>query len=95
MNILIITGGSLDTGWADNFLKEIDYDYVIVADSGLLYADKLGIAPDVILGDYDSVQEGLLDKYQNTDIKTYPREKDYTDTHIAVKIGRASCRERV
>ena len=84
MNILIITGGSLDTGWADNFLKEIDYDYVIVADRGLLYADKLGITPDVILGDYDSVQEGLLDKDKNIDIKTYPREKDYTDTHIAV-----------
>lgn len=40
--------------------------------------------PDMILGDYDSVEAGLLDKYKSTDIKTYPREKDYTDTHIAI-----------
>ena len=38
----------------------------------------------MILGDYDSVEAGLLDKYKSTDIKTYPREKDYTDTHIAI-----------
>ena len=32
----------------------------------------------MILGDYDSVEDGLLDKYKSIDIKTYPKEKDYT-----------------
>lgn len=84
MNTLIITGGYINTGWAGTFLKTIDYDYVIAADSGLSYADRIGVTPDLILGDYDSVDHGLLDKYKNIDIETYPKEKDYTDTHIAI-----------
>jgi thiamine pyrophosphokinase len=40
----------------------------------------------LILGDYDSVDKNVLDKYRKTaDVLTYPPEKDYTDTHIAVK----------
>ena len=84
MKTLIITGGSLDIEWAADFVRSVNADYIIAADSGLKYIDKLGLVPDLILGDYDSVEEGLLDKYRSIDIKTYPREKDYTDTHIAI-----------
>lgn len=84
MNTLIITGGYINTQWAETFIKTIDYDYVIAADSGLAYADRIGVTPDLILGDYDSVDHGLLDKYKNIHIETYPKEKDYTDTHIAI-----------
>lgn len=84
MKTLIVTGGSLDINWAKGFVKTINAEYIIAADSGLKYINELGLMPDMILGDYDSVEAGLLDKYKSTDIKTYPREKDYTDTHIAI-----------
>lgn len=84
MKTLIVTGGSLDIRWAKDFIKTIQAEYIIAADSGLKYIDELGLVPDMILGDYDSVENDLLDKYKSTDIKTYPREKDYTDTHIAI-----------
>lgn len=84
MKTLIVTGGSLDIDWAKEFIKTINAEYIIAADSGLKYINELGLVPDMILGDYDSVEDGLLDKYKSTDIKTYPREKDYTDTHIAI-----------
>ncbi len=84
MKTLIVTGGSLDVTWAKEFIKTINAEYIIAADSGLKYIDELGLVPDMILGDYDSVEDGLLDKYRSIDIKTYPREKDYTDTHIAI-----------
>ena len=84
MKTLIVTGGSLDISWAKDFVRTINAEYIIAADSGLKYIDELGLVPDMILGDYDSVEAGLLDKYKSTDIKTYPREKDYTDTHIAI-----------
>jgi len=84
MKTLIVTGGSLDICWVKEFIKTINAEYIIAADSGLKYIDKLGLVPDMILGDYDSVEDGLLDKYKSIDIKTYPREKDYTDTHIAI-----------
>lgn len=84
-NILIISGGSVDYKWASEWLKNRKYDYVIAADRGLMHADKLGLKVDFILGDYDSVDTSVLDKYRkNTQTVTYPKEKDYTDTHIAV-----------
>ena len=59
--ILIITGGTVDYEWAKDWLSAKTYDYCIAADSGLVHADKLGIRVDYILGDYDSVNERLLD----------------------------------
>ena len=62
--ILIITGGTVDYEWAKDWLSAKTYDYCIAADSGLVHADKLGIRVDYILGDYDSVNERLLDTYK-------------------------------
>lgn len=62
--ILIITGGTVDYEWAKDWLSGKTYDYCIAADSGLVHADKLGIRVDYILGDYDSVNERLLDTYK-------------------------------
>ena len=90
-NVLIITGGSIDTGWAEQWLDDqknngVEYDYCIAADSGLGSADKLGIAVDYMLGDYDSVDRDVLARYQgNIPGDVYPAEKDYTDTELAIK----------
>ena len=55
----------------------------IAADSGLETVEKLGIEPDIIIGDFDSVNHERLDKYKN--ILKYPGEKDDTDTMLCVK----------
>ena len=40
---------------------------------------------DFLLGDYDSVDKDVLDRYKsNTEFEIYPKEKDYTDTHLAI-----------
>ncbi len=83
---LILTGGSMDIDWAKDWLKDKSFDYCIAADSGLSYADKLGVRVDYLLGDYDSVDGQILEKYKKqTAFKVYPREKDYTDTHLAIE----------
>ena len=61
MKTLIVTGGSLDISWAKDFVRTINAEYIIAADSGLKYIDELGLVPDMILGDYDSVEDGLLE----------------------------------
>lgn len=87
---LIFTGGFVDIEWAEKWLtdrqtEDEKFDYCIAADSGLVYADKLGIRVDFLLGDYDSVDECVLEKYKKkVDFEVYPREKDYTDTHLAI-----------
>ncbi len=75
-------------------------DYVIACDSGLDNADRYGIVPDLVVGDFDSVSSGNLRKIeeegngrekdaqgdaQGINYIRYPKEKDDTDTMIAVK----------
>lgn len=81
---LIITGGSLDFNWAEKWLCGKTFEWIIAADKGLYYADKLGVISTHILGDYDSLQDGIIEKYSGINIKKYPCEKDYTDTHLAI-----------
>ena len=82
---LIVTGGSINVAWAKEWLDNQTFDYCIAADSGLEYADKLGLKVDYLLGDYDSVDKDVLDTYKsNTEFEIYPKEKDYTDTHLAI-----------
>lgn len=54
---------------------------VIAADGGLRHTQQLGITPDVILGDFDSL--GYVPQGANV----YPVEKDDTDAMLAVRRG--------
>lgn len=62
---------------------KIESGFYIAADSGLETAEKLGIKPDIIIGDFDSVEPELLAEYQN--IIKYPAQKDDTDSMLCVK----------
>ena len=44
--MLIVTGGHLDIDWAKEWLSDKKFDYCIAADSGLAYADRLGLKID-------------------------------------------------
>ena len=48
--VLIVTGGSVNVAWAKEWLDNQIFDYCIAADSGLEYADKLGLKVDFLLG---------------------------------------------
>ena len=61
-----------------------DDDIVICADSGYLYAERIGIKPDILIGDYDSLEK---EKFEAADCEKIclPSEKNDTDTHFAVE----------
>ena len=66
----------------DHLLAPIPEDaLVIAADGGLVHTQKLGISPDVILGDFDSLG------YVPADSRVYPVEKDDTDAMLAIRLG--------
>ena len=65
-----------------NISKNIG-DYVIAADAGYNHLERLGISPDMIVGDFDTI--GLVPEHEN--IKTFPKEKDYTDSELALLEG--------
>ena len=56
-------------------------DFVIAADGGLVHTEKLGIVPNEILGDFDSLG------YVPADSRVFPVEKDDTDAMLAVRRG--------
>lgn len=85
MHILILTGGDLDMVFARSYIQTQKFDKIITADRGLLYAEQLGIRPDFILGDFDSCPEETLKRFKEENIMILPREKDDTDTGIAVE----------
>jgi thiamine pyrophosphokinase len=64
------------------------YDLSVAADSGLLLAEAWGFAPDWIVGDMDSIGDpDLLSAYPEHRIRVYARDKDDTDTEIAISLA--------
>ena len=61
-------------------------DLVIAADGGYRALCTLGVKPDLVLGDFDSLSEEALPT-GTTEIVRYPVRKDDTDTLLAVKTG--------
>ena len=60
--------------------------YIICADGGARHAKMMGVTPDVVLGDFDTLSPAEIEELaQNgVEILRYPPEKDFTDTHLAV-----------
>lgn len=57
-------------------------DIIIAADAGYLHLEALGIEPDILLGDFDSMS---LPKDKQALV--YPVRKDDTDTMLAIRTG--------
>lgn len=87
--ILIITGGYAEDELIAYLIQKEQYSMIIAADKGLATADRLELALDFIVGDFDSVQDTILEKYKekSTPIETFPTEKDKTDTQIALEMA--------
>ena len=85
----IIGAGDLTVG----ALEVGESDLVIAVDGGLGYCRVLGVEPDLILGDFDSVspeEAKALEKLEQRipeRVIRLPREKDDTDTLAALKEG--------
>ena len=69
-------------GEFDGLLRPIEREEtVIAADGGVRHTQAIGVAPDIILGDFDSlgaVPQGA---------EVHPVEKDDTDSMLAIKKG--------
>lgn len=87
MRTLIISGGRFDEKFAVSFLKENKYDYIIAVDGGVAYAERLGIIPNLIVGDFDTLTTDGLSEYEQRGVivRRFNPEKDDTDTEIAVR----------
>lgn len=88
MRYVIISGGHIDDAFALEWLQQNKYDVMIAADSGMNFLHRNHIIPDVIAGDFDSVDSSCLDvflKMEGVEILRLNPIKDDTDTEFVIR----------
>lgn len=64
----------------------LEDDYILCADGGYVHARRMGIRPDLLIGDFDSMP---IPEDAGCEMLSYPPEKDDTDMLLALKCGLA------
>ena len=79
---LVINGGPRPSSNVVDFLPNADLIFAV--DSGLDNALALGITPDIVIGDLDSISKQGLDFVDENSIQliTYPQDKDSSDLEL-------------
>ena len=97
MRFLIMTNGDYgDLNWYRGRAER--FERVICVDGGARWARMLGIMPDWIVGDMDSITEADRKCMEQAGVcfKVFPQEKDFTDTQLALELAlNEDCREIV
>lgn len=80
---VLLAGGTLH---ADARMTDLAQaaDVVVAADSGLRHARTLGVTPDLLVGDLDSVSDVDLGRYDGLPVERHPVAKDATDLELAL-----------
>lgn len=89
---VIVGAGDCSAAFLEKKLTLGAGDLCIAADGGLVYLTAAGIAPDMVLGDMDSLaaDSGLRGlEHAGISVKRLPVEKDDTDMLAAIKEGLA------
>lgn len=85
---LLISGGHINADYTVEYIKSKDYDIIIAIDGGLKAAENLDIIPDIVVGDFDTIDSGTLNKYagmKEVEVIRLNPEKDLTDTQSAIE----------
>ncbi|MDO8741575.1 MAG: thiamine diphosphokinase [Candidatus Roizmanbacteria bacterium] len=91
--IIFVNGNLSDLSWAKKIIT--NEDFLIAADGGVKHILKLGLIPDVVIGDFDSTSSSLqkrlikICKEQKSLFPTiikYPVKKDKTDFELAIDL---------
>jgi thiamine pyrophosphokinase len=83
--IIILANGELpDLNIARSLIR--NGDYIICADGGTRHALALGAKPNLIIGDLDSAERGVVQKFKEdgVNIELFPRDKNETDLELAI-----------
>jgi thiamine pyrophosphokinase len=86
MKALILAGGDLVIRPNIQDLLH-DAAFIVAADSGLHHAVTLKVKPDIIVGDFDSVDSEILQQFPDVPKKSYSRHKDLLDLEIALAVA--------
>lgn len=83
---VIFANGQLPNPEAARSLLQAD-DYLIAADGGANHLQRIGILPEIVIGDLDSVDEDTLFQLTSAEVKVqqYSEDKNETDIELALR----------
>ena len=88
MKAVLFAGAAItDYSLCEKYLQ--DADCIICCDGGMHHAKALGITPDYIVGDFDSVRPEVLEEYRNMgiSIRQFPTHKNETDMQLGMLLA--------
>lgn len=88
MKAVLFAGAAItDYSFCEKYLQNADW--IICCDGGMHHAKALGITPDYIVGDFDSVRPEVLEEYRNMgiSIRQFPTHKNETDMQLGMLLA--------
>ena len=84
MKAIVVAGGDAA---ADDAAHLADATLVIAADSGAAWLEGIGVRPDLVVGDMDSIDPALLDRLagEGAKIERHEPDKEESDAELAVE----------
>lgn len=70
MKVVIISGGHVEDTFALGWLQNNKYDKLIAVDSGMNFLFRNGLKPDIIAGDFDSVNQDAYEYFAGNENTT-------------------------
>lgn len=95
---LLISGGNLKPDFVKEVIAAMPSCHILAIDGALCTVDRLGIRPEVVLGDFDTVDEMLLARYRADEkiiFETHNPVKDATDTELAIEYAISHGAEKI
>ena len=86
MRIVIFANGILNDPHQSMALIRSD-DFIVAADGGAIHCLQLGIQPNIVIGDFDSLDRENLSRLEASGVELirHPARKDYTDLELALE----------
>lgn len=93
---IIVGGGPVNPAQLERELT-VRPDFLIAADRGASRFMELGLMPDLLVGDMDSLDRPILDRLLAAQVmvKQYPAAKDQSDMELALDLALASGAGRI
>ncbi len=82
-SFVILLNGELTV--TDRLKKQVAGGHVVAADGGMRHAEALGVEPVCWIGDFDSSDEALRQKWPDVPRQVHPTEKNMTDGELAIR----------
>ena len=96
MKALILVNGELyKTDVLQRRIRAEAFDLVLGADGGAKYAHTLDVTLDTVIGDMDSFSDLGQQGVSNTELVSYPAEKDESDLELALLYADEQGAERI